>query len=165
MIIDLHLHESLYSACSWMSVQEAVAAAGKQGLDAICITNHDSMDIRESYILKTMDFPVFVGVEFFTDEGEIIAIGLDSLPEQPISAQDFIDFVNEQNGFCFAAHPFRTGCWLGERMPALKGLHGVEVCNGGNLDRENEKAWKACRQLGLIAVGGSDAHMPKDVGR
>lgn len=165
MIIDLHLHESQYSACSWMTVQEAVAAARKQGLDAICITNHDSLDIRESDLLKTVDFPVFVGVELFTDEGEIIAFGLDVLPEQPIPAQDFIDFVTEQGGFCFAAHPFRVGSGLGDHMTTLKGLHGVEVCNGGNLDWENAKAWKACQQLNLVPVGGSDAHLPKDVGR
>jgi predicted metal-dependent phosphoesterase TrpH len=165
MIIDLHLHESQYSACSWMTVQQAVSAARKQGLEAICITDHDSMDIRESDFLKTIDFPVFVGVELFTDEGEIIAFGLDFLPEQPISAQNFIDFVADQGGFCFAAHPFRLGSGLGEQMAALKGLHGVEVCNGGNLEWENEKAWESCQQLDLVAVGGSDAHLPKDVGR
>ena len=165
MIIDLHLHEELFSSCSVMPLADAVSAARKKGLDGIGITNHNSLDIRDDELLKEADFPVFVGVEYFADEGEIIAFGVEAIPNKRVSAQEFINCVNEQGGFCFAAHPFRVGCGLAENLFTLQGLHGIEVCNGSNLDSENEKAWGACHQLGLVAVGGSDAHRPLLVGR
>ena len=165
MIIDLHLHEHLFSACSVMSVPEAVSAAQKQGLDAICITNHDNLLIREAEYLRTEKFPIFVGVELFTaEEGEIIAFGLEYLPKQPISAQKFIDYVNQHEGFCFAAHPFRPLSGLGEHLHTLKGLHGLEVFNGANLAVENRAAVLECSCPGLIPVAGSDAHRTRDVG-
>ena len=165
MIIDLHLHEEIFSSCSVMSLADAVAAAQKQGLDALCVTNHNSLDIRDSDLIKTLEFPVFIGVEYFAIEGEIIAFGIDSIPDKKIPAQEFIDFVNDQNGFCFAAHPYRINSGVADTIHSLQRLHGVEVCNGGNLLWENEKAWLACLQLGLVAVGGSDAHRPMEVGR
>ena len=165
MIIDLHTHEYLHSACARMSLEEAVTAARHSGLDGICITNHDSLGIRYAEYLRTADFPVFVGVEFFTNEGDIIAFGLEHLPSQPIGAQKFIDFVAGQGGFCFAAHPFRRyGGGLGKHIYAMKNLSGVEVLNGANLDAANLEAVQACEDMGLIPVGGSDAHFIHEVG-
>ena len=165
MIIDLHVHEHLFSACAVMSLEDAVKAARRRGLDGICITNHDSLDIRCAEYLHTVNFPVFVGVEFFTNEGEIIAFGLERLPSQPIGAQEFINYVARKGGFCFAAHPFRKcGAGLGKHVYAVKNLPGVEVCNGANLDAENLEAVQACEDMGLIPLGGSDAHRIYEVG-
>jgi predicted metal-dependent phosphoesterase TrpH len=121
MIIDLHIHEWLGSACSLMSVEDAIKTARKQGLDGICITNHDNMVIREAECLRTVRFPVFVGVEMTVEEGDIIAFGIERLPGRTVSAQAFIDSVNEQGGFCYAAHPFRIGNGVGEPACPIAG--------------------------------------------
>ncbi|MDR0238754.1 MAG: PHP domain-containing protein [Deltaproteobacteria bacterium] len=166
MIIDLHVHEAIFSGCSRMSLEDAVTSARYRGLDAVCITNHDSLAIAGSDVLQTMDFPVFVGVELTTWQGDMLAFGLESLPSFKPSAQEFIDFVAGQNGFSCAAHPFRA--WndgLGHCLGSLRGLDGVEVLNGGNDDEANSQAWQACKRLGLAALGGSDAHRNLDVGR
>ena len=165
MIIDLHTHEWLGSSCSRMSVQEAVAAAIKNNLDAICITNHDNMWTREAECMRDLDFPIFVGVEISVEEGDIIAFGVEHLPTRIVPAQECIDLVNEQGGFCYAAHPYRESWGLADHIFRVSGLHGVEVCNGANMDYENQKALEACQRLGLIAVGGSDAHRARDIGR
>jgi len=165
MIIDLHVHEELFSACSTMSLEEAVTFAQYHGLDAICITNHDSLDIAGSDYLRTVNFPVFVGVELSTLQGDMLAFGLESLPSFRPTAQEFIDFVADRNGFSCAAHPFRT--WsnvLGNCLDSLRGLDGIEVLNGDNIDYENRRAVEACRQLGLVALGGSDAHRSGKIG-
>ena len=165
MIIDLHVHEELFSACSHLSLEDAVTFARYHGLDAICITNHDSLDIAKGDYLRTVSFPVFVGVELSTLQGDMLAFGLESLPSFKPTAQEFIDFVAGQNGFSCAAHPFRA--WnnvLGNCLDNLRGLNGMEVLNGGNIDYENAQAVQACRQLGLVALGGSDAHHRRDIG-
>jgi len=168
MFIDLHIHEELFSPCSWMSLEDAVTAARACGLNGICITNHDSMEIKEAAerFLRKCDFPVFVGVEMATKEGDIVAFGLDFLPQETPTAQEFLDFVNGQNGFCFAAHPYsRFRKSLGDGIFALRGLHGVEVANGGDMKEDNAKALRACERLGLVSVGGSDAHTVDDIGQ
>lgn len=46
MFIDLHMHEMRNSGDSYLTLEEIVEIAKKKGLDAICITDHDNMDIR-----------------------------------------------------------------------------------------------------------------------
>jgi predicted metal-dependent phosphoesterase TrpH len=169
MFIDLHAHERLFSSCSRMALEDAVRAAKNHGLDGLCITDHDSMDIREvaAAYLCSEEFPVFIGVEYSTLQGDMIAFGLDAPPVgPPLEAQEFLDQVNRRNAFCFAAHPFRYGGWggLGGHLYSLSGLHGIEVYNGGNRDKDNQKAVRACRELGLVALAGSDAHAVEAVG-
>ena len=43
-------------------------------------------------------------------------------------------------------------------------LDGVEVCNGGSIDRENKLAMQVCDYLGLTPTGGSDAHSELGIG-
>ena len=165
MIIDLHVHEEIFSACSRMSLEEAVTFAQYHGLDALCITNHDSLDIAGSDCLRAVNFPVFVGVEVSTRQGDMLAFGLESLPPFRPTAQECIDFVAGRDGFACAAHPFRV--WntvLGNCLDSLRGLDGMEVFNGGNDDEENRKAFEVCKRLGLVALGGSDAHRGRDIG-
>jgi predicted metal-dependent phosphoesterase TrpH len=173
MIIDLHVHESLHSPCSEMTLEEAVAAARFHGLDGICITDHDSMEIQNdaAEYLRTVGFPVFIGVEMGTLHADIIAFGLHSLPKvDPYTymtpTQDFIDHVNAQEGFCFAAHPFRAPMpEEGHFLDSVQGLHGIEIYNGGNTrPKSNDMARHACRRLGLIPVAGSDAHEVHELG-
>ena len=167
MIIDLHTHEYLYSACSRMSVEEAVAAAQRYGLDGICITDHNSANIQFAECLQTINFPVFVGVEQYTRQGDMIAFGLDlgCLPMGRPTAQEFVDFIVARDGFCFAAHPFRTiGGGLGAHLYAVINYSGIEIYNGSNTDAENHEALIACRALGKIPVAGSDAHFADEVG-
>ena len=166
MIIDLHVHENIFSPCSRMSLEDAVAFAQYRGLDALCITNHNNLHLAGSEVLRTVNFPVFVGVEMSTLQGDILAFGLESLPLFRPTAQEFIDFVADRNGFSCAAHPFRVwGSGLGLCLDRLRALDGVEVFNGGNDDDENRRAVQACKGLGLAELGGSDAHCGPDIGR
>ena len=82
MLIDLHIHEKQFSKDSFLALEEIVEIAKEKGLDAICITDHDSMGLREyaaEYTKKT-GFPIFVGIEFYSLQGDILAFGIDSYP-------------------------------------------------------------------------------------
>ena len=48
MLVDMHLHESTCSSDSKMTLEEIVATARERGLDAVCITDHDSMGLKET---------------------------------------------------------------------------------------------------------------------
>ncbi len=53
--------------------EEIVSIARQKGLDAICITDHDSMGLREraEAYSREIGYPIFVGVEFFSRSGAI----------------------------------------------------------------------------------------------
>ena len=167
MLVDMHLHESTYSLDSFITLEQIVDAARARGLDGICITDHDSMGLRaqaEAYS-RQVGFPIFVGVESYTLQGDITAWGIDSCPAERIPAQDFIDQVNAAGGFCAACHPFRNNNrGLEESLRTVRGLHAVEVLNGSTSLEANRKALRYCRELGLKPIGASDAHVLERVG-
>lgn len=168
MLIDMHLHEKTFSTDSFLSLEEIVNIAKGKGLDAVCITDHDSMGLRaaaEDYS-RRIGYPIFVGVEFFSLWGDITAWGIDGIPDHRIDAQPFIDMVNEKGGFCVSCHPFRSNNrGLKEHLREVHGLHGVEVLNGSADLEANRTALRFCRELGLKAIGASDAHTPAQVGK
>lgn len=168
MLVDMHLHALPHSTDSFITLEEIVYHAKQRGLDAVCLTDHDSMggkEFAEEYSRK-IGFPIFVGLEYFSLQGDITTWGVDSYPNKRIGAQPWIDFVNESKGFCCACHPFRNNNrGLEENLGWVKGLHGVEVLNGSTPMETNRIALKWCRELGLQPIGASDAHVIKQIGK
>ena len=167
MFIDTHMHEMTYSKDSFLKLDQMVRIAKDRGLGGICITDHDSMGLREyaaEYSERT-GFPIFVGIEFFSLQGDIIAFGIDDYPEERIPAQEFIDLVKRQGGVCFAAHPFRNNNrGLEEHLREVRGLDGLEVLNGSTSIEACRKAAEFALDLGLFTLGSSDCHVPEKMG-
>ena len=167
MLIDMHMHEMRYSGDSFLKLEQMVELAKRRGLNGICITDHDSMGLKEyakEYSEKTR-FPIFVGVEYFSLQGDIVAFGIEDFPKERIPAQDFISYVQSQGGMCFSAHPFRNNNrGLEEKLCDMQGLHGVEVLNGSTLFEANKKAADYARKLHLAMLGSSDCHVPEKLG-
>ncbi len=167
MFIDTHMHEMTYSKDSFLRLDEMVRIAKRKGLGGICITDHDSMGLKEfaaEYSEKT-GFPIFVGIEFFSLQGDIVAFGIQDYPKERIPAQDFIDLVRRQGGVCFAVHPFRNNNrGLEDHLREVHGLDGLEVLNGSTSLEACRKAAAYARELGLFTLGSSDCHVPKKVG-
>ena len=66
MFIDTHMHEMTYSPDSFLKLEEMVRIGKEKGLGALCITDHDSMGLKDyaaEYTART-GFPIFVGIEF-----------------------------------------------------------------------------------------------------
>lgn len=167
MFIDVHMHEMTHSKDSFLELDEMVKIAKEKGLDAICITDHDSMGLKEyakEYSERT-GFPVFVGIEYYSLQGDIVAFGIEEYPKERIPAQDFIDLVKVQGGVCFAAHPFRNNKrGLEEHLLQVRGLDGLEVLNGSTSEEACRKAAEYARKLNLFTLGASDCHVPEKVG-
>ena len=168
MLIDIHMHESRYSSDSYVSLEEIVAKAKFIGLDGICITDHESNQIKaEAAELSAQEeFPIIVGAEVLTQEGDILVFGLNDLPKEKIPAQDLIDSVNEAGGIAVAAHPFRdNGRGIGEKIRNLIGLAGIEAFNGSTKTEHNFQAYSLALELEIPCFGGSDTHVIERVGK
>ena len=62
MIIDMHMHEMRYSGDSFLRLENMVEIAKRRGLDGICITDHDSMGLKE--FARKQDFRFLSGLNF-----------------------------------------------------------------------------------------------------
>lgn len=168
MIIDFHMHERTFSSDSQMNLKEMIFEAKRKGLDGICITDHDEYGLAEyaAKLSKIENFPIFVGAEYLSIEGDILAFGINELPKRHLPAQEFIDWVNDRGGVCIAAHPFRSNSrGLEENLLTIKGLTGIEVLNGSTSNEANSKAMEYCSKLGLQPIGASDCHNLISLGR
>ncbi len=168
MFVDMNMHEMTFSSDSEQNLEDIVKTARARGLDAICITDHDSMGLKEyaENYSREVGFPIFVGVEYYSLQGDILAYGIDTIPDGRIDAQDFIDYVNERGGVTFACHPFRNNNrGLEDHLSKVEGLTGIEVLNGSTLFEANQVAYEYCDDLGLMAIGAGDSHHLKAVGR
>ena len=168
MLVDMHLHECTFSKDSFINLKQIVSVARARGLDAVCITDHDSMGLVDSAaeFSKKENFPIFVGVEYFSAHGDITAWGIDTFPDTRIDAQIFIDHVNAHGGFCVSCHPFRNNNrGLEDHLRNVRGLHGVEVLNGSTDMDACRKALRYARELNLKTIGASDAHVEKQIAK
>lgn len=167
MFIDLHMHERSYSKDSMLSLEEMVSIAKERHLNAICITDHDSMGLRDyaAEYTKTVNFPIYVGIEYYSLQGDILAFGLNDHPKERLDAQIFIDSVHEQSGVVISAHPFRHNRrGLEGALDLLKGIDGIEILNGSTMPDATMMAVRYAHKYKMATTGGSDCHYPHKVG-
>jgi len=181
MLIDLHTHTAPQSWDSVLSPDELIALAKNAGLDGICLTEHDQFwPLEETERLgKRHGFLVLPGVEITTEEGHLLAFGIDRYVFGMHRASFLKERVERAGGVIVAAHPYRRnfqeelGPWVppydqqvraASANPALGFAAAVEVLNGRGSHRENGFSLDLCHSLGMRATGASDAHEPGDVG-
>ena len=167
MIIDLHMHEKRFSKDSFLALEEIVDIARERHLDGICITDHDSMGLRDyaaEYSEKT-GFPIFVGIEYYSLQGDILAFGIQDYPKERLDAQTFIDDVHAQGGVVISAHPFRHNRrGLETALDTLRDVDGIEILNGSTMPDATMMAVRYAHKYGFAVTGGSDCHYHYKVG-
>lgn len=181
MLIDLHTHSYPKSDDSFMTADELVDATKQQGLDGVCLTEHDTFWSQEETLAlsRRHQFLVLPGVELNTDSGHAVAFGLDDYVFGLHKPPFLRDLVNRCGGVIIAAHPYRRR-FLEEpgRDPAARNemldqavrddffryCDAVESINGRGSDAENQFSRDIQVKLGMRAVGGSDAHRIEQVG-
>lgn len=181
MIFDLHIHTSWNSADSNLHPVELILEAKRLGLNGVVVTEHDKgwdrFQARD--LAAEHNFLFLRGMEVSTDLGHILVYGLDEYVSGIRQAEKLRRIVDEAGGAMVVAHPFRraftsdfrngkesTPLTLDEaiRRPVFDLVHGIEVCNGGSVDRENRFAIEVCEALGRAPTGGSDAHSDLGIG-
>lgn len=163
---DLHIHTN-FSKDGESSVQQIIAAASAAGLDAIAITDHDSMDGYRAAREISSGILVIPGIEVSTMEGHLIALGIDSPPESGQSVLDTIQQVRREGGVTILPHPFhryRHGVALRCRE-AFSEADAIEIYNSRYVfAHANRYAMKLAQKQGRPVVAGSDAHHARFVG-
>lgn len=173
MLFDLHTH-TIYSKGTKVlyegldSPEEMVKYAGKKGLDGIAITDHNKIKgalrgLKFSKKHKKYEVTVIPGEEVSTQEGHVLALGIQEKIPRDLSLMETLDRVHEQGGISIAAHPFdirRKG--VGEK--AVK-CDVIEVFNSMALEKiSNKKCEEFVSKRNLPLVSGSDAHCKEMLG-
>lgn len=177
MRIDLHNHTTRHSECSSMTPDQLMIAAKKVALDAVCITEHDRIWNRDEArrLEDSHGIRVFRGIEITTTGGDIVVFGLEEQPDRMWTPAELKKKVDDAGGVAIAAHPFRGFLVFGfgaldmdlesaKQNPTFAHVHGLEVCNGLVTAQENDFARQVAESLGMLKLGGSDAHKPEAVG-
>lgn len=183
-IVDMHNHTTAGSADSNLRPPVLRQRACALGLAAVTITEHFRIwNEFEAYDLAgDTGLLVFRGMEWNTELGHILVLGLDQYRPDLRAAADLRRHVTEKGGIMIAAHPFRhafdpiPALWKAHKHtdvsleaavnhPVFELVDAIEVLNGASTDRENDLARQVALKLGLPMTGGSDAHYAEDVGR
>jgi predicted metal-dependent phosphoesterase TrpH len=168
MLIDLHTHTSPASPCSILSPEDLILMAKERGIDAVCITDHDTTEAVQTCkdMGQRYGLLVFGGMEVRCVEGDILTFGLWERPAGRVFVQELVAFVNSLGGVTIPAHPFRIEApSLGNKVWEVRGFDAIEVLNGNASDYQNQLACKAAMKLNLYGTGGSDAHVKSMVGK
>lgn len=165
MLIDLHCHTRVFSACSALTPDALVRAAKARGLDGVCITEHDALwpleDIER--LAGEMDFVVLRGMEVTTEVGHVLVFGAGSHRPETASLEALRQVVAEDGALMFLAHPSRKyGTLLPSDLPSW--FDSVESQNGTEGMLQNDHAVHLARGMRLPGIGGSDAHSVREVG-
>ncbi|MBO4551728.1 MAG: PHP domain-containing protein [Candidatus Methanomethylophilaceae archaeon] len=171
--VDTHVH-TYFSGVSNYKVlrfpesitkpERQVECARKNGMNLLCITDHDAVKgafEAQKYAKQYDDFEVVVGEEVTSADGEVLAYFLNELVPPGLPIEETLDIIHGQGGLAVAPHPFSfyVPC-LHERVMDLD-LDGIEVINGGHVDAfTNMKAQTVFKEHpGRWApFSGSDAH-------
>ena len=174
MLVDLHVHTAVSSPCSQIDPRLLVEVAPRIGLDAVCVTEHEEMEGAEVARQMGLEagFPVFRGVEVYTELGDMLVFGL-YRPSFPMQTpfEELLREVRDAGGVIIPAHPCRGSRGfhhvLGEERAEflLANIDAIETRNGGSSPESNRAAKAYAEKYGIPGVGGSDAHFLMQVGR
>jgi len=163
---DLHVHTN-HSKDGESSVGEILRQAEAEGLDAIAITDHDSVDGAKKAL--TIPSPVLVipGIEVSTKQGHLLVLGVTEIIPAGLDVVATVNIARALGGLAILPHPYHV--WrhgVARRKKAgMSAVDAVEVFNSRYIvGSANQKAARIAKRLGKPCVGGSDAHNAKFVG-
>jgi predicted metal-dependent phosphoesterase TrpH len=173
---DLHIHSLASDGVS--SVADILDAAEAAGLDVIAITDHERVDAaqaaRAMAAARGLRVQVIVGEEISTRGGHLLGLFLtDRIPPWR-SLKWSVATIHEQGGLAVIAHPLvpyplcaSAGSirrLMAEQDPIFH-PDGIEVFNPTTAGmRWQKRVPPFAAELGLAALGNSDAHRATDVG-
>lgn len=177
MRIDMHVHTRC-SGDSWLAPAAVVRIAKERGLDGIAVTDHGT--IRGGLLAREANddpaFRVIVGAEYATELGHVVGLfltrELDITPSggQKLACAEVVRAIRAQGGIAVLAHPFQVHPGLADRaFDADVRPDAVETFNArapaARVPQANARAAEFARRRGIPALGGSDAHLAREIGR
>ena len=161
--IDLHVH-TYYSYDSTITPKQLVTYAKKTGLDAVAVTDHDSIE-GALKLSKQKDFLIIPGIEVSSRYGHILGLNLSEKTPSKLDVSTTIQKIHDAGGIAIAAHP--TALYRGKlRRHITKGFDALEVINASSVPFcfSNYINRKLAEAFSLPQTGGSDAHSAPEIG-
>lgn len=174
---DLHIHSLASDGVS--SVAEILDHAERRArLDVIAIADHERIDAalaaRAMSAARGMHVQVIVGEEVTTRSGHLVALFIEQRIKPWGSLKSTIAQVHEQGGLAIIAHPLvpyplcvsgRSIRRLLDEADPIFHPDGIEAFNPTTARmRWAARAPAFAEEVGLAALGASDAHRAEDVG-
>jgi len=164
---DFHIH-SIFSRDGRLAPESVVTIARRKGLKVVAVTDHNTIEgglaVRA---VAPSDLEVIVGAEIYTNQGELIGLGL----EREIESRDLREVVREihsQGGKVYVPHPFdrlRRSALRGSIYDILPEIDFIESFNGRCLIQgDNDKAAAFAEDHGIPGLRGSDGHFAFEIG-
>lgn len=165
--LDLHLHTTK-SIDSTVELEDAARRCREEGLDGFAVTDHDELSKIPSEFSENSGIIIIPGMEVSADGAHILAFDI----EEPIPPQlpipETVDLIHDQGGIAIVAHPYSVfRAWVNGREIEEAGFDCIEVANAAQFPYGwmLSKNTVLARKLGLPETGGSDAHIPRTIGR
>jgi hypothetical protein len=166
LAVDLHAHTRFFHGFDRLArvydpigARMLTALARRRGLDAVATTNHDYYRDLEGSEGGASLLP---GIEVTTSHGHVLVVG----PSPPrrteageLTPEQLVDVAHDRGCAAIVAHPFRNSTV----RETDADFDAVEVNGKGTESIERVRRFAEARDLPL--VGGSDAHLPVEVGR
>ncbi|MGD0534044.1 MAG: PHP domain-containing protein [Methanoregula sp.] len=158
---DFHIH-SKYSYDSLLSPGTIIKRAIAKGLDAVAITDHNT--IKGSSVAKSImpdSLLIVTGAEIATNYGDLIGLFLNEELQSRIF-EEVIDEIRDQGGVVVLPHPCRR-----KKFPPQSLLSKIDILEGINArtsESDNTRAQKFAETLRKPIIAGSDAHTIFEIG-
>lgn len=164
--VDLHLHTCGSFDCL-SDPRAVVERAISAGLDRICITDHNEIDVALE-LKRVHPDRIIVGEEVKTAE-RVDIIGLYLRERIPVGtpARETCERIREQGGIVYVPHPFAGGKGGGGILDDIADVvDAVEGFNARIHDQAlNDRAIAWAGERDLPVGAGSDAHTLREIGR
>lgn len=168
MRVELHVH-TWYSFDSKARLEQIERKALETATDYIAITDHDT--IEGALRLRSRGkIDVIVGEEISSRFGDIIGLFLEEKIEPDLSPEETIHRVHAQGGLVYIPHPFdrnrKTRLFRAALDQCVDGIDVLEVWNGRTrMEEDNVRAARYAEEHALLPAVGTDAHLPREIGR
>lgn len=170
MRLDLHVH-TRYSADAINPPWLIMKIIRKRGLDGLAVADHNTTSGWESMQqeARKRGLELILGEEVKTYvngryHGEVLGLFLNE-EIRKASPEEVIDRVRQQDGIVIISHPFDRVKGFRNLEPFVGKIDAVECFNARLFSRQtNERAFNFAQKHKLGMTGGSDAHVPLEVG-
>lgn len=161
MKVELHSH-TRHSRDCMLDYDTIIEVCLRRGIGALAVTDHNEID-GAFEMQRRAPFPIIVGEEIFSRQGEIIGLFLTELIPRGLGTRETVERIKAQDGLVYVPHPFdrhRKGAIGLATLDEIRSdVDMLEVLNARNLSREDDdRAFWYAQEHGLIMGAGSDAH-------
>lgn len=165
LTLDLHVHSEA-SFDGRMSIRQIALLAKARGMDGVAICDHDIVYTGPTEVDGVLIIP---GAEFSTEYGHLLGLFL-TAPIQYTTWQETVRAIHDQGGITVLAHPYqnKSSGSLGPFRPILDDIDAVETWNSRanrKYPNANDNAFIMALMKQKPSTGGSDAHVPQEVGQ